>query len=396
MAAVLDAAGIGLGLLVICAVLLGGLWPFLVQQFQVRPNEPDRERPYIERNIAATREAYGVSDVDSEEYRATTEVEAGQLEEDSETIPGIRLLDPNVVPLAFQQLQQVRGFYAFSDPLDVDRYEVNGENRDVVVAVRDVDLTGIPEGQQNWNNEHTVYTHGFGFVAAYGNTRAANGSPSWEEDIPPTGEPRHIRTAHLLRRELARVLDRRCARGPPVEFDIPEDPDAGGQQRNNTYDGEGGVLIGSFLNRLLYATKFQEGNILLTGRINDESTILYDRDPRLRLEKVAPWLTVDGNLFPAVVGDRIVVDPRRVHHARLVPVLAADLVGGGDQRLPDGAPGRRGPAAGQRQLRPQLRQGGRRRARRNRDAVRRGRSGARPGDARSRIRSSPARRYPTS
>ena len=140
--------GIGLGLLVICAVLLGGLWPFLVQQFQVRPNEPDRERPYIERNIAATREAYGVSDVDSEEYRATTEVEAGQLEEDSETIPGIRLLDPNVVPLAFQQLQQVRGFYAFSDPLDVDRYEVNGENRDVVVAVRDVDLTASRRGSR--------------------------------------------------------------------------------------------------------------------------------------------------------------------------------------------------------------------------------------------------------
>jgi len=188
--------------LVVCAVLLGGLWPFLVQQFQVRPNEPDREKLYIERNIAATREAYGVSDVDAEEYRATTEVEEGQLEGDSETIPGIRLLDPNVVPLAFQQLQQVRGFYAFSDPLDVDRYEVDGENRDVVVAVRDVDLTGIPEGQQNWNNEHTVYTHGFGFVAAYGNTRAANGSPSWaEEDIPPTGELGtydNVRRASLL------------------------------------------------------------------------------------------------------------------------------------------------------------------------------------------------------
>lgn len=299
--------GIGLGLLVVCAVLLGGLWPFLVQQFQVRPNEPDREAPYIARNIAATREAYGVSDVDPEEYRATTVVEAGQLEEDSATVPGIRLLDPNVVPLAFQQLQQVRGFYVFSDPLDVDRYEVDGENRDVVVAVRDVDLTGIPEGQQNWNNEHTVYTHGFGFVAAYGNTRAANGSPSWaEEDIPPTGvlgdyEPRIYFGESSPEYSIVGAPEG----STPVEFDIPEDPDAGGQQRNNTYEGEGGVPIGSFLNRLLYATKFQEGNILLTGRINDESTILYDRDPRLRLEKVAPWLRVDGNPFPAVVDGRI-------------------------------------------------------------------------------------------
>ena len=300
--------GIGLGLLVVCAVLLGGLWPFLVQQFQVRPNEPDREQPYIVRNIEATRAAYGVDDVQTEEYRATTEVSAGQLAEDSDTVPGIRLLDPNVVPPAFQQLQQVRGFYIFSDPLDVDRYEIEGETRDVVVAVRDVDLNGIPEGQRNWNNEHTVYTHGFGFVAAYGNTRESNGSPSWaEEDIPPTGvmgdyEPRIYFGESSPEYSIVGAPDD----ATPVEFDIPEDPDAGGQQRNNIYEGDGGVPIGSFLNRLLFATKFQEGNILLSGRINDESTILYDRHPRERLEKVAPWLTVDGNPFPAVVDGRIV------------------------------------------------------------------------------------------
>jgi uncharacterized protein len=300
--------GLGLGLLVLCAVLLGGVWPLLVQQFQVKPNEPDRERGYIERNIAATRQAYGVADVREEEYIATTEVTAGQLAEDSDTVPGIRLLDPNVVPPAFQQLQQVRGFYIFPDTLDVDRYDVEDETRDMVVAVREVDLAGIPEGQRNWNNEHTVYTHGFGFVAAYGNTRSTNGSPSWaEEDIPPQGvlgdyEPRIYFGENSPEYSIVGAPES----ATPVEFDIPEDPDAGGQQRNNTYGGVGGVPIGSFVNRVLYATKFQEGNILLSGRINDESTILYDRDPRVRLEKVAPWLKVDGNPFPAVVNGRIV------------------------------------------------------------------------------------------
>jgi uncharacterized protein len=300
--------GLGLGLLVLCAVLLGGVWPLLVQQFQVKPNEPDRERDYIGRNIEATRAAYGVDNVKEEEYVATTEVTAGQLAEDSGTVPGIRLIDPDVVPQAFQALQQVRGFYLFPDKLDVDRYEVDTELRDMVVAVREVDLEGIPEDQRNWNNEHTVYTHGFGFVAAFGNTREANGSPSWaEEDIPPQGELGDYEPRIYFGENSPEYSIVGAPEGAtPVEFDIPEDPDAGGRERNNTYEGDGGVPIGSFINRVLFATKFQEGNILLSERINEDSTILYDRDPRLRLEKVAPWLHVDGNPYPAVVDGRIV------------------------------------------------------------------------------------------
>jgi hypothetical protein len=300
--------GIGLGLLVLCAVLLGGLWPLLVQQFQVKPSEADRERDYIERNIEATRTAYGVDGVAVDQYAATTEVSTGQLREDSATVPGIRLLDPNVVPPAFQQLQQVRGFYTFATPLDVDRYAIDGENRDTVVAVREIDLAGIPEGQQNWINEHTVYTHGFGFVAAYGNTRNADGSPVWaEEDIPPVGElgtyePRIYFGENSPEYSIVGAPEDVT----PVEFDIPEDPDAGGEQRNNTYQGDSGVPVGSLINRLLYATKFQQGNILLTDRVNSESTILYDRHPRTRVEKVAPWLTIDSNPYPAVVDGRIV------------------------------------------------------------------------------------------
>jgi len=300
--------GISLGLLVLSAVLLGGLWPFLVQQFQVRPSEADREQPYIERNIEATRTAYDVENVQVQQYAATTEATAGQLKEDAETVPGIRLLDPNVVPHTFQQLQQVRGFYSFSDPLDVDRYEVDGVTRDTVVAVRDVDITGVPDEQQNWINEHTVYTHGFGFVAAYGNTRNADGSPVWaEEDIPPVGELGDYEPRIYFGEtspEYSVVGAPESAE--PVEFDIPEDPDAGGEQRQNTYEGEGGVPVGSFINKLLYATKFQEGNILLSNRINSDSKILYDRNPRTRVEHVAPWLTVDGNPYPAVVDGRVV------------------------------------------------------------------------------------------
>ncbi|NDL61050.1 UPF0182 family protein [Phytoactinopolyspora mesophila] len=299
--------GIGAGLLVLSAVLLGGLWPFIVQQFQVNPTEADREAPYIERNIEATRHAYDIADVEIQSYEATTTVEAGQLADDAGTVPGIRLMDPSVIPQAYQQLQQVRGFYSFAEPANVDRYEINGEERDVVVSAREISVDGIPDGQRNWVNEHTVYTHGFGMVAAYGNMSEIDGSPRWaEEDIPSRGvlgeyEPRVYFGQNSPEYSIVGAPEG----VDPVEYDIPEDPESGGERRN-TYDGEGGVPIGSFFNRLLYATKFQEANILLSDRVNDESVILYDRDPRQRVEKAAPWLTVDSNPFPTVADGRLV------------------------------------------------------------------------------------------
>ncbi len=306
-------AGLGVGLLLLTSVLLAAVWPAIVQQFQVRPSEADRESPYIARNIEATREAYqvGPDSVEIQEYAAVTTTSAGQLRDDADTVPGIRLLDPAVVPPTFQQLQQVRGFYSFSDPLDVARYEVNGKTRDMVVAVREIDLGGIPDAQQNWINEHTVYTHGFGYVAAFGNQRNPDGSPVWaEEDIPPVGvlseetgdyQPRIYFGENSPPYSIVGAPEG----AEPVEFDIPTDAVEGGGQRN-TYTGDGGVPVGSLFNKLLFATRFQEGNILLSNRVNEDSQILWDRNPRDRVQKVAPWLTVDGDPYPAIVDGKVV------------------------------------------------------------------------------------------
>jgi len=305
-------AGIGLGLLVLSSVILSAAWPALVQQFQVRPSEADRESDFIERNIAATRDAYliGRDRVDIQEYNAVTTATAGQLREDADTVPNIRLLDPSVVPATFQQLQQVRGFYSFSNPLDVVRYEVDGETRDMVVAVREIDQSGIPSAQQNWINQATVYTHGFGYVAAFSNQRNADGSPVWaEEDLPPVGvlgeelgeyEPRIYYGENSPEYSIVGAPEGT----DPVEFDIPTDAAEGGGQRNS-YTGEGGVPVGSLVNKALFATKFQEGNILLSNRVNSESKIMWDRDPRDRVEKVAPWLIADTDPYPVIVDGRI-------------------------------------------------------------------------------------------
>ncbi|MGH3367769.1 MAG: UPF0182 family protein, partial [Nocardioidaceae bacterium] len=299
--------GLGLGMLVLSAVLLGGLWPFLVQQFQVNPSEPDKEAPYIAKNIDATRDAYDVNNVQVSQYDARTTLGAEQLRGDAEELPGTRLLDPTLVSQAFEQLQQVRGFYQVPTTLDVDRYEVNGVKRDLVVALREIDLEGLPREQRNWNNDHTVYTHGFGVIAAYGNERTNEGEPVWaEEKLPPRGvlgdyQPRVYFSELAPSYSVAGGVED----GQPVELDIPEGA-AAGRTSTNTYQGDGGVPIGGLFNKLLYAVKFREPNLVLSSRVNDASRILYDRSPRTRVLKVAPWLTVDSNPYPAVVGGRIV------------------------------------------------------------------------------------------
>ena len=297
--------GIGVGLLLLAAVLLGGIIPATVQYFQVRPNEPSQEREYLGRNIAATRAAYDVADAASEPYRATTQVSAEQLAGAERTeIPGTRLLDPAVVSPTFRQLQQIRGYYGFNDSLDIGRYMVDGQPTDLVLAVRELNQQAQPN--RNWINDHLTYTHGFGLVAARGNGREANGEPTFvERDIPPTGvlgefEPR----IYFGETSPPYSIVGAPQGAPEREVDFPDDNAPNGA-RNNTYRGSGGVPVGSPLNRLLYAVKFQEEQILLSGLINGQSKVLYVRSPRERVAKVAPWLELDGDPYPAVVDGRV-------------------------------------------------------------------------------------------
>ena len=300
---------IGLVLLLLSAIVLGMVYPGAVQYFTVRPNEPDRERDYIARNITATRAAYDVENAEITNYSAETTATAGQLSEDAAALPGIRLIDPNVVGPAYEQLQQVRGYYSFPRTLDVDRYTIEGRETDAVVAVREMDLSGLESA--NWNNLKTVYTHGYGLVAAYGNRSGVGGEPSWiVKDIPPTGplaeaEPRIYFGELQGQRSDEFSIVGAPAGSPPIELDTPGGGE-GGNPKTTTYTGKGGVPIGGLGNRILYAAKFADVNILLSNRVNPESKIIYDRTPRERVQAAAPWLKVDGDAYPAVVEGRIV------------------------------------------------------------------------------------------
>ncbi len=223
------------------------------------------------------------------------------------TLQGMRLLDPDVASTTFQQLQQVKSYYQFPGTLSVDRYQLSGDGpqpQDMVVAVRD--MGGPPAGQGNWINTHLVYTHGFGFVAATANTIQANGNPSFvESDLPPQGalgltQPR----VYFGEQENSYAIVGGAPGGRNQELDYPSQNAAGGQV-DNTYHGGGGVPVGSLFGRLLYAVKFRELNILLSGAINGNSEILYDRQPLARVAKVAPFLTLDGNPYPVVAKGQI-------------------------------------------------------------------------------------------
>ena len=298
---------VSVALVVVSSLVIGGVYPAIVQSLQVNPTEPDKEKPYMEMNIAATRDAYGIQDVAIEDYSAVTTTAAGQLKSDAEALPGIRLIDPQLVQNTFEQLQQVRGYYSFPNVLDVDRYVIDGKETDVVLAAREMDHAGLDPAVQNWNNLHTVYTHGYGLVAAYGNRRQSDGEPDWlARDIPTVGllkadEPR----IYYGEQTDNYVIVGRTEGESPIEYDTPGGGSEVGEQYN-TYTGDGGVPIGSFGNRLLYATRFTSINLILSSRVNSASRILYDRTPMERIHLVAPWLTPDSDTYPAIVNGRIV------------------------------------------------------------------------------------------
>ncbi|WP_026126670.1 UPF0182 family membrane protein [Nocardiopsis xinjiangensis] len=339
-----------LGLLLLSAVIVGVAYPEIVQRFQVDPNEQRLESEYIQRNIDHTREAYDIADSEVQTYDATTELTPQELADEADTIPSVRLADPAVVSQTFQQMQQVRGFYQFPDVLEVDRYEdSDGNLTDSIVAVRE--LEGPPDDQDNWLNRHLIYTHGYGMVAAAGNAIDDEGRPVFTEyNIPPRGELSEVTGDYEPRIYYGNEGADYVIVGAEEEYDYPldaeeesedvptpedavedesrapnesdaegggedgsgegggEGADAEGQdgsQAYTSYDGQGGVPLDSFFDRILYAIKYQETSVLLNSAIDSNSRILYERTPEERIQKVAPFLTTDSRPYPAVVDGRV-------------------------------------------------------------------------------------------
>ena len=296
---------IATGLMVVSSLILGGLFPWAIQTFQVVPNERTLEAPYIDRNLTATRAAYGIDDVLKVEYNATTDATPGALREDAETTASIRIIDPALVSSSFRQLEQFRQYYNFPNLLDVGRYNIDGVVQDTVLAVRELNQAGLGDSQ-SWYNNTIVYTHGYGVVAAYGNQRTVDGQPVFmQSGIPTTGklgtyEPR----VYFGENSPAYSIVGAPEGGEPLELDFPAG-EGENDQTYNTFTGDGGPMISGIIPRLAYALKFQSEQILLSDAITSESQILYDRDPRQRVAAVAPFLELDSDVYPAVVDGKL-------------------------------------------------------------------------------------------
>ncbi|GHG44152.1 UPF0182 protein [Streptomyces zaomyceticus] len=284
---------IGFGLMVLSAILIGGLYPAIVQKFQVQPNEQAKEAPYIQKNIDATRKAYAIDGTKPENYSGKSTVKAkDQLRTDADSAASYRVLDPNIVSPTFQQLEQKRKYYQFPTTLDVDRYA----GKDTVVGLRELNIKGIPK--RNWINDHFTYTHGYGAIMAAGTQTDANGSPIFTEaGLPTTGMlgPYQQRIYYGEKTDQYSIVG-----GPQKELDYEENG-----EKTTSYEGKSGVNLSNTFNRAAYAVAFSEPQILYSGAIGEGSRILYNRTPKERVEAVAPWLTIDGDAYPAVVNGKI-------------------------------------------------------------------------------------------
>ena len=315
---------IGLVLLLLSSLVVGAGWPLVVEQFSVKPNAAQKESEYISRSIDATRHAYGLTDdvVTYRDYSGDANATAQQVAADRATTSNIRLLDPTIVSPAFTQFQQGKNFYNFPDQLSMDRYTgPDGQIRDYVVAARELNPDRLIDNQRDWINRHTVYTHGNGFVASPANTvRGVANDPNQNGGYPeflasvvganggvvspgpaPLDQPR-IYFGPVI----ASAPDDYAIVGKSGDVDREYDYETNMETKNYTYGGTGGVGIGNWINRGVFAAKFAERNFLLSNVIGENSRILFNRDPAQRVEAVAPWLTTDNGVYPAIVNKRMV------------------------------------------------------------------------------------------
>jgi uncharacterized membrane protein (UPF0182 family) len=297
---------IAVGLWALVAVLLGGVYPAIVQRFSVEPSESSKEREYIARNIEATRAAVGLDAVENQTFQADASLDEAGLDANAEIVRNIRLWEPAQLARNYQRTQEIRRFYQVND-VDVDRYEVDGEMTEVELATRELDTAGVP--RSSWESTHSIYTHGYGAVVSPTNGQTEDGRPQYyvrnvpveaEEGFPDALEQPNIYVGEDLGGYVVVDTDRQ-------EIDYQ---DAEGKTQFTEYDGADGVDIGSLWNKAAFALRFGDINPLISGNLRSSSKILYQRDVRERVETLAPFLRFDADPYPVLIdgGIKFVMD----------------------------------------------------------------------------------------
>ena len=282
-----------LAVLVGVAILGGVAYPGLIQRYRVSPNEIEKERPYIDFNIRYTRLAYGLDNIEEREFPAEETLTLQDLRKNEATLKNVRLWDTRPLLATYSQLQEIRTYYKFTD-IDVDRYRINGEYRQVTLSPRELSSKDLPS--RIWINERLTYTHGYGAVVGPVNRVTREGLPEfWVKDIPPAASTDlRISRPELYFSELA--SDYVFVKTRAKEFDYP----AGDRNVYTAYEGQGGIPLGSFWRKMLFAAHLGDIKLLMSNDLTSVSRVLLYRNIRERVQRIAPFLRYDGDPYMVI------------------------------------------------------------------------------------------------
>jgi uncharacterized membrane protein (UPF0182 family) len=290
---------LGVGLWAFVAVVAGTIVPTLVQKFQVEPSESTKEKPYIERNIAATRAAMNLGNVTTTSFDNDNGITTTDLVANRDTVDNIRLWDPNIMPDTYRALQSLKPFYKISD-VDVDRYVLNGNLTQVVLSARELNSSGVP--QQSWEGTHLAFTHGYGVVLSSSSAQTTDGQPDQLiRGIPITNETdiKVDKPGIYFGQGLGDYVIVNSKR-QEIDFE-----DTAGRNETTQYSGADGIKIDSWIKKAAFALRFGDFNPLVSGNVTSSSKVLINRDINARLQSIAPFLTFDADPYPVIIGGRV-------------------------------------------------------------------------------------------
>lgn len=288
---------IGVGLWALVSVIVGAVYPAFTQKFRVDPAEIDRERPYIDRNIKATRVAFGIDGVKETRFAYDESLEAEGLAQNAETIRNVRLWDPQYVATTFQKLQEIRSYYKFND-VDIDRYMIDDRVTQTIVSARELNSSDLPS--QSWVNRHLSFTHGFGALVAPANAVTSDGQPRFSlKDIPPEGAPALKQPRIYYGEETGSYA---VVNSKQREIDFQQQD---GTTRFSSYEGTGGVRLNSILRKAAFALRFADFNLLISDLVTPQSKAIFIRDIGERVRTAAPFLRYDADPYPVIVDGKL-------------------------------------------------------------------------------------------
>ncbi|HET6649243.1 MAG TPA: UPF0182 family protein [Candidatus Limnocylindria bacterium] len=289
------------GAWIVLSVVVGGLYPSFVQTVQVNPNELNVERPYLRQHIEATRAAYDIDAIQARRFTGEQDLTRAVFSEDAATIDNLRLWDYRPLLTTFGQEQILRFYYEFLD-VDIDRYEIGGEQRQIMLSARELDVDKFG-ADRTWTNEHLVYTHGYGITAVPVDAVTPQGTPDYlvsginREPQLPIGEPR-IYFGEATNSWVVTSTDTN-------EFDYPVDTDGAEGDAETVWSGTTGIGIGNPVTRALFALRFSDFNLLISSQLTDDSEVLFRRNIRERVSEIAPFLEYDDDPYLVSADDRL-------------------------------------------------------------------------------------------